>query len=274
MERTFQKSITAGDGGSVAVDVYGDAGSPGLLVVPGVMSDAWGWRHVARATTAWPSVSVVNRRGRAPSSPLGDSYSIRTEVDDLKAVIEQLGEPQDIFGWSYGGRVALLLASERPVEHVIAYEPVAPGFGADALPSLREAEELGDRGRSVEIVNRQVSGFSAEHVENLRADRDAWATLCRLSEPLYTELGALTRAQLPETLGSQAGVIDLIIGEDNVGAAPYGTSFEQVRSRTRDAEVHRLPGQGHLAHIDAPEALGRLLDSLVRVGKAQPETLI
>ncbi|MFE6506527.1 alpha/beta fold hydrolase [Nocardioides sp. NPDC057767] len=265
MERTFQKTVPTAAGGSITVDVYGDGQSPGLLVVPGVMSDAHGWRHVARATTRWPSVSIVNRRGRVPSGPLGEGYSIRTEVDDLKAVIERLGEPRDIVGWSYGGLIALLLASERPVEHVIAYEPVAPGFGADALPSLRKADELGDRDRSVEIVNREVSGFSAEHVETLRADRDAWATLCRLSEPLYAELGALTRAEMPETLGSQARLIDLLIGEHNVGTAPYGTSFEQVRERVRDAEVHRLPGQGHLAHVDAPDTLGQMLDSLARV---------
>lgn len=265
MERTFQKTVPTADGGSVTVDVHGDGDRPGLLVVPGVMSDAHGWRHVARATTVWPSVAILNRRGRAPSGPLGDGYSIRTEVDDLLAVIEQIGEPRDVFGWSYGGLIALLLASERPVEHVIAYEPVAPGFGADALPALREADELGDRDRSVEIVNQQVSGFSAEHVETLRSDRDAWATLRRLSEPLYAELGALSRAELPEKLGSQAGQVDLIIGGHNVAVAPYGTSFEQVRARIPDADVRRLPGQGHLAHVEAPEALGRLLDSLVRV---------
>lgn len=268
MERTFQKSIITGDGASITVDVYGDAGSPGLLVLPGVMSDAWGWRHVARATTTWPSVAIVNRRGRAPSGPLGDDYSIRTEVEDLKAVIEQLGEPSDLFGWSYGGLVALLLASERPVDHVIAYEPVAPGFGADALPALREADETGDRDRSVEIVNRQISGFSAEYVEALRSDRGAWDMLCRLSEPLHAELRALSRAEVPKAFGSHAGRVDLIIGEDNIGVAPYGTSFEQVRARIPRAGVHRLPGQGHLAHVGGPEALGRMLDSLARVGKS------
>ncbi|WP_328531004.1 alpha/beta hydrolase [Nocardioides sp. NBC_00368] len=267
MERTFQKTVPTTDGGSLTVDVYGDGEIPGLLVVPGVMSDAHGWRHVARATTRWPSVSIINRRGRFPSGPLGEGYSIRTEVDDLKAVIEQVGQPKDIFGWSYGGLVALLLASEQPVEHVIAYEPVAPGFGADALPSLQEADERGDRDRSVEIVNRQVSGFSAEHVENLRSDRSAWAMLCRLSEPLYAELGALTRAEMPGTLGSRAGVIGLIIGEHNVGIGPYGTSFEEIRARIPDPGVHRLPGQGHLAHVDAPEALGGMLDSLARAGR-------
>ena len=262
MERTFQKSVPTGAGRWVTVDVYGDGDRPGLLVVPGVMSDARGWRHVARAMTTWPSVSIVNRRGRAPSGPLGDEYSLRSEVDDLTSVLEQIGEPKALFGWSYGGLIALLLASERPVEHVIAYEPVAPGFGGHALPSLREADELGDWDRSVEIVNRQVSGFSGEHVELLRSDGNAWTTLRQLSEPLYVELLALSRAEIPGSLGSQAGSVDLIIGEDNVDMAPYGTSFEQVRARLPHAEVHRLPGQGHLAHVDAPEALGRMLDSL------------
>ncbi|MER7555854.1 alpha/beta hydrolase [Nocardioides sp. NPDC126508] len=247
----------------VTVDVYGDGG-PGLLMVPGVMSDAAGWRHVARAMTAWPSVSILNRRGRTPSGPLGDDYSIRTEVDDLAAVLDQIGEPRDIFGWSYGGLIALLLASERPVEHVIAYEPVAPGFGDHALPSLCEADALGDWDRSVEIVNRQVSGFSGEHVEILRSDPAAWATLRRLGEPLYAEIRALSLAEMPGSLGSHAGLVDLIIGEDNADTAPYGTSFEQIRRRLPDAEAHRLPGQGHLAHVDAPAALGRMLDSLVR----------
>ncbi|MFI5623562.1 alpha/beta fold hydrolase [Nocardioides sp. NPDC051685] len=265
MEQTFQKSVSVGAGSWVTVDVYGDGGDgPGLLMVPGVMSDARGWRHVARATTAWPAVTIVNRRGRTPSGPLGDDYSVRTEVDDLAAVLEQTGEPRAIFGWSYGGLIALLLASERPVEHVIGYEPVAPGFGGHALPALREADDLGDRDRSVEIVNREVSGFSEEHVEVLRSDPAAWMTLRQLSEPLYAELLALSLAEIPGSLGSQAGLVDLIIGEDNLDMAPYGTSFEQVRRRLPDAEVHRLPGQGHLAHVDAPTALGRMLNSLAR----------
>lgn len=263
MERSFQKSVSAGDN-FVTVDVYGEGDRPGLLVVPGVMSDARGWRHVARATTAWPSVTVVNRRGRTPSGPLGDDYSIRTEVDDLTSVLEQIGEPAALFGWSYGGLIALLLASERPVEHVIAYEPVAPGFGGHALPSLQEAHERGDWDRSVEIVNRQISGFSAEHVEVLRSNSDGWATLRQLSEPLYAELLALSLAEIPGSLASRAGLVDLIIGEDNVDMAPYGTSFEQIRARLLRTEVHRLPGQGHLAHVEAPEALGRMLNTLAR----------
>lgn len=139
MERTIQKRVPVSAESWVTVDVYGDPKTPGLVIVPGVMSDAEGWRNVVHATRAWPSISVVNRRGRAPSGPLTESYVMRTEVDDLATVLEDLSEPRAVFGWSYGGLIALLLAGEQPLRHIIAYEPVIPPFGREALPALKAA---------------------------------------------------------------------------------------------------------------------------------------
>jgi pimeloyl-ACP methyl ester carboxylesterase len=262
MERTLQKQVAVSDGSWVVVELYGEPGAPGLVVVPGVMSDAHGWRHVVRATTAWPSVAVVNRRGRAPSGPLTHSYSMQTEVDDLGAVLDELGEPATLFGWSYGGLVALLAANERPVRHVVAYEPVAPPFGSDALPDLAAADATEDWDRAVEIVNRQISGYSAAHVAALRADPQSWATLRRLSQPLYAEIRALAQAPVTGVLAGRAERVDLVVGEHSRGTAPYGTSFGDVRDRVPRAAVHELAGQGHMAHVEDPTALGRMLDAL------------
>ncbi|SHN47177.1 alpha/beta fold hydrolase [Cryptosporangium aurantiacum] len=57
--------------------------------------------------------------------------------------------------------------------------------------------------------------------------------------------------------------VDLIIGEDSRGGEPYGTAFDAVAQMTPGATVHVLPGQGHLAHVNAPEALGRLVADCV-----------
>ncbi|WP_346096641.1 hypothetical protein [Streptomyces olivaceiscleroticus] len=111
-------------------------------------------------------------------------------------------------------------------------------------------------------MNRQISGFSAAHVEALRADCHGWAMLRRLSRPLHAELGALNAAPPPEALARRADRADLIIGQCNRGTAPYGTSFDDVRQRVARTEVHELPGQGHLAHIQAPTELGHLLNNL------------
>jgi pimeloyl-ACP methyl ester carboxylesterase len=100
-------------------------------------------------------------------------------------------------------------------------------------------------------------------VEELRADEGGWATLRRLSEPLYAELDALNSAPAPDVLARRAGRVDLIVGQLNLGTTPYGTAFESVRQRiAAHAGVHELADQGHLAHITAPTALGRLLNSL------------
>jgi len=263
MERTIQKKLSVGGGSWVTVDVYGEPDAPGLVVVPGVMSDAHAWSRVAGTIDAWPSVVVVNRRGRAASGPLTRSYSLRTEVEDLGVVLDEFVGTRALFGWSYGGLIALLAADDRPISQVIAYEPVMRPFGRHALPDLKRAEEKADWDRCVEIVNRQISGFSAAHVEELRADRDGWATLRRLSGPLYAELGALNAAAPPDAMARLAVQVDLVIGRFNRGTAPYGTSFDTVRQHVAHARVHELPGQGHLAHIQAPAELGRLLDKLV-----------
>ncbi|WP_037677311.1 alpha/beta fold hydrolase [Streptomyces griseus] len=264
MEQTIQKRLSVGGGSWITVDVYGEPDAPGLVVVPGVMSDAHTWRHVAGAIDAWPSVVVVNRRGRAPSGPLTDTYSLRTEVEDLGAVLDEFGT-RALFGWSYGGLIALLSANKRPIRQVIAYEPVMRPFGRHALPGLKVAEEAADWDRCVEMVNRQISGFSAAHVEDLRADPHGWAVLRRLSGPVRAELGALNAAVPPDVMAGRAGRVDLIIGQCNRGAAPYGTSFDDIRQRVAHADVHELADQGHLGHIQAPAELGQLLNTLATI---------
>ncbi|MDV8075227.1 alpha/beta hydrolase [Rhodococcus sp. IEGM 1370] len=261
MERTIQKSVPVSGGSWVNVDVYGNPDLPGLLILPGVMSDARSWAAVARSVNAWPSVTVVNRRGRRPSGPLTAEYSIGVEVDDLVQVLSAIPEPVSIFGWSYGGLITLLAADEHPVEHLIAYEPVLPPFARHALSDLKEAAAQSDRGRSVEIVNLDISGFSAEHVDILRADAKQWEALCELAEPLYDELSALDAAHLPDVLAGNVERVDLIIGQHNRSIEPYGTSFDRISRRIPNARVHQLDGNGHLAHIESPGQLGRFIDA-------------
>lgn len=262
MERTIQKTVAVSPDSWVTIDVYGDADAPGLVMVPGVMSDAHTWRHVAREIHAWPSVSVVNRRGRVPSGPLTRAYALQTEIADLVAVLNEVQGAEALFGWSYGGLIALMAAGEHPVRQVIAYEPVIRPFARDALPALAAAADDQDWDRSVEIVNMDISGFRNEHVEALRADRQGWSVLRRLSEPLHAELAALNASPVPEKLALRAERTDLVIGETNIGSNPYGTAFESIRRRLDQPCTWVLPGQGHLAHIHAPGELGELIDSL------------
>jgi pimeloyl-ACP methyl ester carboxylesterase len=204
---------------------------------------------------------VVNRRGRTPSGPLTDTYSLRTEVEDLGAVLDVLPGTSAVFGWSYGGLIALLAADERPLRRLIAYEPVMRPFGRHALPDLKAARENEDWDATVDIINRKITGLDPARVKALRADREVWEALRRLSKPLYDETLAVNEP-LPDVLARRADHVDLIVGGANRGTAPYGTAFDDIRRRVPAAAVHELPGQGHLVHLEAPAQLARLIDGL------------
>ncbi len=245
------------------MDVYGDPDGPAIVLIPGVLSDAAAWRPVAAASAAWPTVAVVNRRGRHPSGPLPADYTIATEIADATAVLHEFTDVRTLFGWSYGGLIALHLATTIPIPQVIAYEPVTAPFGATALPDLRRAHESGDADARIEVALRQVAGMPTEEIAALRAKEEIWSGMRRLGTPVHAETRAINEApQLTEP----ACRVDLIVGEHNrdPGSAPYGTSFHAVARHLPHATVHQLDDCGHLAHLTAPAHLAALLDDLSR----------
>jgi hypothetical protein len=60
MEQVAHKCLAVSGAGWITADVYGDANVPGLIIVPGSMSDPHEWRGVASGITAlaWQIVSI------------------------------------------------------------------------------------------------------------------------------------------------------------------------------------------------------------------------
>ncbi|KIF72938.1 hypothetical protein QR77_00825 [Streptomyces sp. 150FB] len=236
-----------------------------VVVVPGAMADAEAFRPVVEAMDLPHPVLVLDRRGRAPSGDLGPGYGIDTEVADLLAWVAEFGQTR-LAGWSYGGTIALEAAARTGADGsasgpvvgpVVAYEPVLPPFGMAALPSLREA----DPDRAVEIVNIDISRSPRERLEALRAS-PAWKTLRLLAIPLAAELTAIN-AFHPDPAKWSRVRAELILGEHNQDAEPYGSAFNRVVDLLPRSRTTLLAHQGHLAHAEDPVALGRLMAELL-----------
>ncbi|MFD0151225.1 alpha/beta fold hydrolase [Streptomyces sp. NPDC055721] len=252
-----------------------------VLIVPGVMADAAGWQPVVDALDVAGPVYVLNRRGRRPSGALGPDYTLRTEIDDVVHVLDAIvaaegtGQGVDLFGWSFGGLVALESAAQRleAVHSLTLYEPVVRPFGHHAIEALQRAAAADDLDRAVEIVNRDVSGFTAEYVARLRRS-DAWEVLRPLAAPLARELTALNEHPTElEALGALDVPVTLLLGAANEGVPPYGDVFARIASALPRASVVVMPGQGHLAHVQDPESLARHIgQALDRAGRGARET--
>ena len=234
-----------------------------ILLLPGAMSDAAEWRSVAERLVPGRPVVVVNRRGRAPSGPLGPEYSVQTELDDLRALMSRLDEKVDLVGWSYGGLIALETAVRHPeeVHSVTAYEPIARPFAQDAVPALQAAVAAGDLDRAVELVNLRVSLYSIEHVAQLRGTR-AWPALRALVAPAAAELAAVNDHHVDWKRYSTLSLpVALVEGALNHGRQPYGPALDMFVRALPQARVTTLPGQGHLAHVHAPNELAEHLNA-------------
>jgi pimeloyl-ACP methyl ester carboxylesterase len=250
-------------GTRLSAEVRPGRGTP-VVIVPGIMADAVTWRSVVTHIDLPNPVVALNRRGRASSSALGADYSAAVEVDDLRQTIGAFGAVH-LVGWSYGALIALeaALGSDR-VRSVTAYEPVSGPFAPEAVEPIRAAIAAGDLDRAVTLVNTDVSGFSDAYVADLRRS-PAWPVLRTLAPPLGEELAAINAYRPALDAYRHLTVpVTLILGELNEGTAPYGTAFAPFATALPQAPVTRLPGQGHLAHVDAPAELADAISSAVR----------
>jgi pimeloyl-ACP methyl ester carboxylesterase len=109
------------DGATISYLTVGSG--PAALVIPGALSMAAGYHRFASALAKHFTVHIIERRGRGLSSPQGDDYGMRKEVEDVAAIQRQTGAAL-LVGHSYGGLIALEAARALPaITRVAVYEP-------------------------------------------------------------------------------------------------------------------------------------------------------
>ncbi|HET7012541.1 MAG TPA: alpha/beta hydrolase [Streptosporangiaceae bacterium] len=96
---------------------------PAVVVLHGSNQSARSHLQLARALADEFTVYLPDRRGRGLSGPHRPDHGVRTEVEDLQAVVAQCGA-RKVFGVSVSALIALQAARTTPaIGQVAVYEP-------------------------------------------------------------------------------------------------------------------------------------------------------
>jgi pimeloyl-ACP methyl ester carboxylesterase len=254
------------DGHPVAARATGSG--PCLLVVHPGGGDVTSWDAVADLLN--PDFRVVRpqRRIYAPGTTVSLPHSLALETDDILAVTELLEPPIVLIGHSSGAVAALEAALAKPSAFagLVLYEPPLPTrepVGGQALVRARTVFEAGDPVEAMRIHLRDIVRFPAAQVDAMLAD-----------EPTRTAFAAHAAAQIAdaEAIDALGLGTDRYTGLDLPTVLIEGdTSPTHLRERLADlakalphAEVVTLPGQGHVAHLTAPDLLAATVRDAAR----------
>jgi pimeloyl-ACP methyl ester carboxylesterase len=150
-EKDIQSSMQFHTGYFTSVDGttigYRQIGSgPGLIVVHGGARASHHYLRLTEMLSDSYTVYLPDRRGRGLSGAKGEDYSIKKEIEDLRALIQKTNARM-LFGHSAGGFISLEAALALPIEKLALYEPAVSIDGSvdfDWICPLEEALRRGD----------------------------------------------------------------------------------------------------------------------------------
>lgn len=129
--------VTSADGTTIAYDKFG-TGQP-VIVIGGALCTRQTLNPLAVQLAQDFTVISYDRRGRGDS---GDTapYSVEREVEDLGALITQVGGVAAVYGHSSGAGVVVQAAARGlPMSRIVLHEPP---YGTDTEEERRAGKEL------------------------------------------------------------------------------------------------------------------------------------
>ncbi len=256
----FQTS-TSSDGTRLAYEIHGDG--PPLVYVTGAICHRTfaPIRSGARVLSDAFRVLTYDRRGRGDSGP-SDRWSLDREVEDISALIDELGGSALLYGHSSGAVLAMHAAHRLGgrVQRVVLYDAswVADDAEAATYAGLRaEVDELLARGQHRRALQHFLITIGMPRVfAALLPVMPGWRRLRALAPTLRHDL-ALTAQPPPLQVAAEIAVpVHVMVGERSPDALHRVASALTAAIPNATHEV--LPGQDHMVSEKV------LLPSLIR----------
>lgn len=268
--------------GGVAVAMAGPEDGPPVMLVHGTAGWSGFWRNVTRhlAARGWRVIAVdLPPFGYSERDPRA-RYRRQDQAARLADVLAQTaGRPAVVVGHSFGGGPAAelaLIAPERLKSLVLVDAALGTPDPAPRAPNL--VQRLAGRGwiaqplTSASVTNPAATGELLRSMLARREAADAW--IATIQAPMRREgTTAGYAAWLPALLTDDDGAasrrsaalqgmsvpVSLIWGEaDTVTPIAQG---ERIARLTRARSFARLPGVGHIPHIEDEAGFLAALDA-------------
>jgi pimeloyl-ACP methyl ester carboxylesterase len=254
--------------GTVIAYIRGGDGPAVVMVGGGLDDGAENATLIPRLADSF-TVASYARRGRGDS---GDTppYSLDREIEDLAAVVGDLGGHSHAFGASSGGALLLEAAAAGLSLDRIAVWEVPYAVGGEAVAgwqeystALREALARDDRDGALELFMR-LAGSPQEMVEQLK-ESEHWPIMRELAPTLAYDAACLGDGPPPADRLRRIVQPTLVItgpgGEEamqEMAVDFMGKSADAIVAAMPAAERRRLTKGGHM--VD-PAVLGPVLAS-------------
>jgi pimeloyl-ACP methyl ester carboxylesterase len=253
-------TTTSADGTTIGYDRYGD-GPPVILVLGAFNERATGAALAAGLASAFTVINY-DRRGRGTSTDTLP-YAVEREVEDLEALIDEVGGQTCVFGYSSGAVLGMRAAAHGlPVARLALYDPpfqtpgTSPAFWTDLARQLDDLVRADRRGDAVELFQTKGVGIPPEVVAHLR-QAPFWPGLEAIAHTLaYDSLILASPPELAKTVSCPTLVI-----EGEASPEPVRVAAQALAGQLPGAELETLAGVGHDLE---PEALVPLLEGFYR----------
>lgn len=245
--------VRSADGTPIAFDRSGEG--PPVVLVGGIFSTRASTQALAEQLAQYHSVVTYDRRGRGES---GDTapYAVEREVEDLGALLDEVGGTAAVYGHSSGAALALNAAADGlPIGRLVLHEPpYGPGDDEDVQGSRRLADDvLGALGedRRADAVRTffESYGLPPDTVDEMSRDPQMQALAPTMAHD-FAVLGMVDRGgALPEELVRAVHVPTLVLAG---GVSPefFRDTAARIADLLPDGTYRVLPGLDHDARAD------------------------
>jgi pimeloyl-ACP methyl ester carboxylesterase len=260
-------TTTSADGTDVRTHDQGHG--PVILIVGPGLDDGTRTRKLANVlATRFRVLRLHRRQYRLDLKTAGTPCSIANEVEDVLAVVAEVGQPVIVYGHSSGGVVALeaLAASPSSFAGAVIFEAAAvigaplAGAHGEVITRARAAVAAGKPGSALTIFMRDTVGLLPMQARLAGALTALVPHYRALVPAQIDDLEALDRLGVRLDVYARITVPTLLLGGDR-GPAHLADRLDAIEHVMPHSERVVMRGRDHGADVKAAKQVARIIET-------------